>query len=92
MSRGEWWTLVILGGVCDFLLILILVYVRFIWDINEKQWNMLWSHFHADTSQLYLGNDASGQLGQGPGGMLGRSGANIPKGLRDAGERSPGVR
>jgi hypothetical protein len=90
MSRSEWWTLVLLGGLCDFVLILILVYLRFMWDLQCKQWDMLWRNY-VDTS-LHLGDLEVREHRQSAGRVLGGSRSDIPENLRDAFKRSPGVR
>lgn len=72
MSRSEWWTLVILLGLGDLLLVMILIYLRFIWDIQCKQWNMMWREaFREDIEKLHLGDEETGQSGVRPRDLLG---------------------
>lgn len=43
MSRAEWLTIVLLLGAQCLTQIVILVYLRFLWDVNEKLWREYWN-------------------------------------------------
>jgi len=94
MTRPEWLSIIIMLGSILFVLIMILVYIRFMWNMQCKQWDMLCAKDLAyDTeTKLFMGNVKSREFGIRERGMLGGEDTGLFPGSGDGGKRGPRLR